>query len=387
MSEDSRKDFIVATIGNFFGYGSSDEALSHLKSSKELNCFLDDGNSMLMALHPELVDGKKLIQAYNQVVTESDSDEWLIFFKLQPTIISPDNLHTNIIISSMLGSPVSTLYHSVQKVFAPILLKDAKWSKKIDQKLQVLLTKLETGLGSTLRQSGFTTDMPEEKGAESSRSNEELFYSILTPLDELEYWADMSTTSANLSSRERSQFFQEILQPVMADFSNMDALSFSECLELLEVTQDALDDLWKQSDYSRPYLESRMHHLLEVISGTLGRYVQRKLSDLDVWDKPFGQVRSQLQDGLEVWEKWNSTAERLTSQFWKTYPLHPWKGGTFVSPTLGILIERLEEVLILRSLHEQLIQLLTPTEVKEFNLPNAFSPFSGMPLIQTICLV
>ena len=51
----------------------------------------------------------------------------------------------------MLDSPISALYHAVQKVFAPVLLKDDKWSRKFDPKLQTLLTELETGLGSAMR--------------------------------------------------------------------------------------------------------------------------------------------------------------------------------------------------------------------------------------------
>ena len=387
MSEDSRKDFILATIGNFFGYSTSEGAVSHIQNSKELNNFLDDGNCMLLALHPEVVHDVQLIQSYNHVVSEDDSDQWLILFKLQPTTINPDNLHTNIIISSIVNSPISTLYHSVQKLFAPILLKDTKWSKTINQKLQILLTELEAGLGSTLRQSGFVANISAERGTvesgvETSKSSENL-YSILTPADELQYWSEIRVSSNKHSTRERAQCFQEILQQIVSEFSNLDALSFSDCLELVEVTQDALDDLWKQPDHT-PYPETRMHHLLEVISGTLGRYVQRKLTDLDVWGKSFGHVRTQLQDALRMWEKWNFTADLLTTQFWKTYHPNQWKGSKFVSLTLSILIKRLEEVLNLRSLHEQLIQLLTPTELKEFNLANAFSPFSGMPLFKQL---
>lgn len=37
------------------------------------------------------------------------------------------------------------------QVFAPILLKDDKWNKKFDPKLQNLLSELEAGLGSVLR--------------------------------------------------------------------------------------------------------------------------------------------------------------------------------------------------------------------------------------------
>lgn len=379
MSGDSRKDFILATIGNFFGYSSSDGAVSHITDSKELNSFLDDGNCMLLALHPELTQGVKLIQVYNTVeAAESSFDQWLILFKLQACTINPDNIHTNVFISSVLDSPVDTLYHAVRKVFAPVLLKDAKWSKNLDPKLQLLLTELEAGLGSALRHAGKAVPVDGAESHTSSSSKEESLHGILTPSDEFQYWAESSLSSSKLSSRERSQFFQEIMQPLVTEFSNLDAQSFSDSLELIEVTQDALDDLWKQTDHTPPYPERRMKHLLEIISGALARYVQRKLTGLDIWGGAFGLVRNALQDGLGVCDKWSSAAETLTTQYWKQYVLHQWKDGPFSSPTLTPLISRLEELLSLRCLHEQLLHLLSPAEQKELNLSNAFSPFSGM---------
>lgn len=368
MSGDSRKDFVLATIGNFFGYSSSDGAISHITDSKELNSFLDDGNCMVLALHPEMTQGVKLIQVYNNVETETKSDQWLILFKLQPCTINPDNLHTNIFILSVLDSPIDTLYHSVQKVFAPVLLKDEKWSKNIDPKIQLLLTELQAGLGSTLRRFG--------KGIEADKSKENL-HGILTPSDEFQYWAESSMSSSRLASRERAQFFQETIQPLVTEFSNLDALSISDSLELIEVAQDALDELWKQTDHTPPYPESRMKHLLEIISSSLSRYVQRKLTDLDLWGGAFGHIRSSLQDGLGVCDKWNSTTEVLGAH-WRQYALHQWKSSAFVSPTLSRLVQRLEEVLSLRSIHEQLLHLLSPAEQQELNLSNAFSSFSGI---------
>ena len=70
MSEDSRKDFILATIGNFFSYSVTDGAISHIIDSKELNNFLDDGNCMILATHAELLQDMRLIQVYNTI----DSD-------------------------------------------------------------------------------------------------------------------------------------------------------------------------------------------------------------------------------------------------------------------------------------------------------------------------
>jgi dynein heavy chain 2 len=196
---------------------------------------------------------------------------------------------------------IDTLYHTVQKVFAPVLLKDAQWSKNMDPKIQHLLTELEAGLGSTLRRHG-KVGVTQERSSRGSCSGSP-HSGILTPSNEFQYWAEESISSSKLSSHEHAQFFQESFQPIVTEFANLDALSFTDVLELVEVSQDTLDDLWKQSDHSPPYPENRMRHLLEIISSSFGRYVQRKLADLDVWRGQFAQVRSCLQDGLNICEK------------------------------------------------------------------------------------
>ena len=74
-----------------------------------------------------------------------------MFFKVAPTVITPDNLHSNVFVLSMLDSPVQGLYHAIERVYAPVLLDNPKWSSQFDGKLQRLLTELETGLGSAVR--------------------------------------------------------------------------------------------------------------------------------------------------------------------------------------------------------------------------------------------
>lgn len=50
-------------------------------------------------------------------------EKLLVFFKLQPTVITAENLHQSLLVSSMLESPINTLYQAVKQVFAPVLLK------------------------------------------------------------------------------------------------------------------------------------------------------------------------------------------------------------------------------------------------------------------------
>ena len=99
---------------------------------------------------------------------KNDDNTAIIFFKLRPDVITPDNIHSNIFVSSMLDSPVSALYHAVQKVYVPALLEDARWSKSFDPKLQTLLSELEAGLGSVMRKKDPTLQGRKADGKESS---------------------------------------------------------------------------------------------------------------------------------------------------------------------------------------------------------------------------
>ena len=61
-----------------------------------------------------------------------NKDRVIVFFKIRPDVITPDNMLTNIVVSSMVESPLNTLYHSMQKVGTDNCLK--LYIKYIDKK-------------------------------------------------------------------------------------------------------------------------------------------------------------------------------------------------------------------------------------------------------------
>lgn len=86
-----------------------------------------------------------------------DGEKALVFYKIRPEVITPDNMHSNIFVSSVLDSPVNTLYQSLHHVFVPMLLKDEQSSRGFDPKLQGLLGELDAGLGSVIRKKSNTS--------------------------------------------------------------------------------------------------------------------------------------------------------------------------------------------------------------------------------------
>lgn len=53
-----------------------------------------------------------------------------------------------VLVSSMLETPVSSLFYALKSEFNPLLLEDNKWSENLPPKLKSLLTDLEAALGS-----------------------------------------------------------------------------------------------------------------------------------------------------------------------------------------------------------------------------------------------
>ncbi|KAG5269301.1 hypothetical protein AALO_G00200500 [Alosa alosa] len=361
-SEDIRKRFILTTTANYFGLKPS----SALSGGRELDNFLDDGNEFVLAI---IKNGKDL-QLSNRIESGDSNEKVLVFFKLRPSVITEENLHQNVLVSSMLESPISTLYQAVRQVFAPVLLKDEKWSKSFDPKLQSLLSDLESGLGSVVRQSN-----PSNSGKQSAKEEDVL--GILTPGDEFQYWADVGQSAERASARDRAANFVELFKPIEKDYNNLDSVALPDAMELVDLTRDTVDDVWKQGDHA-PYPETRMQRLMDVIGGALGRYVQRKLSSLKLWEDPFLSVRESVRAGMAVCEQWASTCEHLTGHVWKRYSPHPWKGDKHRPQSLSCLAHRLEEVVMIRTVHEKLLRLLPAGNQQAVSASRVFEPFSGL---------
>ncbi|XP_025753905.1 cytoplasmic dynein 2 heavy chain 1 isoform X2 [Oreochromis niloticus] len=362
-SDDARKKFILTTTGNFYGLKPS----SSLTDSPELNNFLDDGNEFVLSVSRYDND----LRLSNKIEAVGETREnVLVFFKLRPTVITEDNLHHSLLVSSMLESPINTLYQAVRQVFAPVLLKDERWRSAFDPKLAGLLSELELGLGSVLRQSGT------QPSAKKGRTEEDVL-GILTPSDEFQYWADLSESAEKSSLRERAQHFTEHFKPIQKEYDGLDSLSMSDVMDLVEQSRDALDDIWRQTDYE-PYPETRMVRLMDVIGGALGRFVQRKLSGLKIFEEPFVLVRENLRTGFAICEQWVVACEHLTGQVWKRHAPHPWKGNKHSPETLQCLANRLNEVVTLRVVHEKLLCLLPGAKQQALTVERVFEPFSGL---------
>uniref|UniRef100_G3VCU8 Dynein cytoplasmic 2 heavy chain 1 n=1 Tax=Sarcophilus harrisii TaxID=9305 RepID=G3VCU8_SARHA len=300
-------------------------------------------------------------------------DKVLVFFKLRPEVITEDNMHNNILVSSMLDSPINSLYQAVRQVFAPMLLKDQEWSKNFDPKLQNLLSELEAGLGIVLRRS--------DTNLSKMKFKEDDIRGILTPSDEFQFWIEQAHRGSKQMNKERATYFKELFEAVAREFYNLDSLSLLEVVDLVETTRDAVDDVWRQTEHEH-YPEARMLHLLDIIGGSFGRFVQKKLGTLNIWEDAFHLVKDNLKAGITICEQWVVACNHLTGQMWQRYVPHPWKNEKYFPESLDKLGKRLKEVLAIRTIHEKLIYFLPASEEKIICLTRVFEPFTGLNPLQ-----
>uniref|UniRef100_A0A8C2QHF6 Cytoplasmic dynein 2 heavy chain 1 n=1 Tax=Cricetulus griseus TaxID=10029 RepID=A0A8C2QHF6_CRIGR len=366
---DVRKLFLYTTTQNYFGQRPELWDQPPLSSCPEVNNFLDDGNQMLLR-----VQRSDAGLAFSNTIDFDDTkDKVLVFFKLRPEVITDENLHNNILVSSMLESPINSLYQAVRQVFAPMLLKDQEWSRNFDPKLQNLLSELEAGLGVVLRRSD--ANSPKLKLKEDDTRG------ILTPSDEFQFWIEQAHRGNKQISKERASYFKELFETIAREFYNLDSLSLLEVVDLVETTRDVVDDVWRQTEHDH-YPESRMLHLLDIIGGSFGRFVQKKLGSLKLWEDPYYLVKENLKAGISICEQWVIVCSHLTGQVWQRYVPHPWKNEKYFPETLDRLGKRLEEVLAIRTIHEKLLYFLPASEERVMCLSRVFEPFTGVNPVQ-----
>uniref|UniRef100_A0A452I6Q6 Uncharacterized protein n=1 Tax=Gopherus agassizii TaxID=38772 RepID=A0A452I6Q6_9SAUR len=358
---DKRKRFISVTAANYFGLAASADTTdpsSALVASPQLASFLDDGNEFLLTVRHS---GTQLTVS-NKVEAGDSKDKVLVFFKLRPDAITEDNLHSNILVSSMLDSPINTLYQAVRQVFAPVLLKDEKWSREFDPKLQSLLSELEIGLGTVLRRSD-----PNYSGTKFREDDVRGF----------QFWIERAHRGSKSCSKERASHFKDLFEAIARDYYNLDSLSLFEVVELVETTRDTVDDVWRQTEHD-PFPQPRMQNLLDVIGGSLGRFVQKKMGTLNLWEDAFHIVKENLKAGIMICEQWVAACDHLTGQLWQRYTPHLWKSEKYVPESLDKLGKRLDEVLTIRTLHEKLAYFLPVGEQQTLHLAQVFEPFAGL---------
>lgn len=253
----------------------------------------------------------------------------LIFYKPKAEIVTPENIKTSLLMSSTLNSPVDTLFYLIHNVYSPVLQYQQMQSTKsdaFDAKLSNTLADLETNLKVAIRRS------------ETDESNKR---STLSPLDEFQYWADMSERGKD---KERALFFYNEFKQLIPLYKSIETKPLPDLCEVIEATQDSYDYVWQQADHDPPYSQERMINLLEITSMTLLKCILNKLAKLRPFEDNFNDVKDQLKHSIIVCERWIECCHNLTRRIWRSCPRNRWENDEFVPTSIVRYCKRLNEV-------------------------------------------
>ncbi|CAM9204031.1 unnamed protein product, partial [Ectocarpus fasciculatus] len=381
---DRREDYIADVIAGLSSEKSTrDEVLRAVQGKKELQLFLDDPNTAVLCVRAlrgggvRLDNGLDFLDEGSERETKEGGNEdeppaegrvGLHFVKLRPEPVTGGNIRSLVQVSSMTGSPLNSLYHSIHSVYAPALLKNEAGRQELSGKVQSVIALLDSTLGDAVIYGGgggISHDNNSNNGNENrkgntSRENGDLscFGGIVYPSDEFHFWSGYSGRAAD---RELVTAVVRALEPLREPFSALSGLQTEELEELMDITHTALDEVWKADGGGGArgsYPQARMAHLFDVIGAALCRHVQEKLRPLDIWAGPLSDVRTRLLEGAQVCSKWCRITEELSSSYWSGFIQHPWKGDPHVDNLTAGTAARLEEIHRLRTTREELGRLL-----------------------------
>ncbi|KAG8276873.1 Cytoplasmic dynein 2 heavy chain 1 [Homalodisca vitripennis] len=117
---DERKNFILSTAGNYFQQSSPSHQDEGLWKNVFLNDFLEDAGCFILTVQSK---ADSSLYLGNKLPPGEGKEIVLVFFKIRPEAVTEENMRQTVFVVSMPDSPVVALYYTVQRIFAPTLLK------------------------------------------------------------------------------------------------------------------------------------------------------------------------------------------------------------------------------------------------------------------------
>ncbi|XP_074038391.1 dynein cytoplasmic heavy chain beethoven [Leptinotarsa decemlineata] len=330
---------------------------------QDLQSFLEMENVLTLYGVIQTIDDNKRLKFF-RTITNQDSEMTVVFSKYRPCIPSDDNLLLNIQTTSFSGSPALALYQSLNSVYTPFL------KQKENSNLHRQIANLQNDLRSEI-----FSDVSDIGVIQPSTDFSSL--SVVNSLEhEVSYWNTVTPTSKRdkLTKAART-FFKDCLSSIAGDFSIIDALSINDVEDLLEKSHNVLDDLWR---HEPPFPKDRIKHLMDIIGSDVWKFSSNQLKKHDLWNSEFLEIADALLQQISVGQKWLTSCKQLTEIFWPNYPSHPWKENVYQPDELVRTVSLLQKILNIRTLHKQLVRLLTPQEQVELNTKDMFQCFQDV---------
>ena len=376
MPSDRRAAFFTEAIVNLGTNGSNEKKILEQVEAQGavMGIFLNDANCLVLKATVDNSGPSAVVTLEHNIVPSgtAGSEEtkenvsYVHFIKLRPEAIGAKDIVKDVLVTSASGSPLQALYHSLHYVYGPVISQKGA----VDEKTQQILDSVDSGLSNAI----FAGMEETEEDIHSDLS----IASITKPSDEFDFWDNLTGVS---KYRACAAAFSDAFVDIGPRFARFDELSSEEVRELLEDTQNALDDAWKAPLSENQYPEKRMRHLFEIISKAVARHVSTSMPS-DLWDGRGLSIKRRLEAGVSLLEVWLGVCGELTSTFWENFDEHPWVGGRHVPGVVSDLLARLEDILRVRTTHEELLRLMTPQEQEDMHVSDTFSPFRGIQALQ-----
>ncbi|KAG5867052.1 hypothetical protein JTB14_004846 [Gonioctena quinquepunctata] len=362
MSDFAKKYFIKVAglhLGTTFLEDNWDKDIIGIE---DLQSFLERENVLTLYGVIQVVDDNKRLK-FSRTITNSNFDTIVIFNKYKPCIPSDENLLMFIHTTSLSGSPALALYQSLNSVFAPLLQQKDK--SNIHRQIANLQNDLRTEIFS---------DSNNINLIESPKDFSSL--SVVNSLEhEILYWTSVTPSKRDKLMKTACASFKDIISTVAGDFSIIDALSINDVEDLLERGNNVLDDLWR---HEPPFPEDRIRHIMDIIGSDVWKFTSTQLKKYKLWTSEYLDIADALLQHISVCEKWLTSCKQLTEIFWPNYPANPWKEKSYQPEELVVSVSMLHKILNIRTLHKQLVRLLTPQEQTELNTQNMFQSFQDI---------
>jgi dynein heavy chain 2 len=363
QQDDPRLQALLKWIECSFPRGVVQKYSQQISSSVETEKFIEDGNCTILELC--IVDDKLIINNVISFPPNCTNEIHMIKSKSDPLDESDFTNGTIQFGSLKRSSPSDNLLNTLHNVYGPLLLANKNYSGDFNPLLQNLLTELESGLSSFVR-----------KEKVVHKEDQEFFF--LTPQEEFQYWSEASGNNEYAASIDKS--FRNL--KLYDKFARLDQSKLEDLTQgsenIISDVHTALESVWEMEVARRTYYpQRRMDRLLSVIASSFGRLIQLKLSQTNFWTDEYATVKKSIEQALEICYEWKSVVSLLMGD-WSQNVEHKWQGVPHDDPLLNQLAHRLDQILSIRTGHEQVLQNLTEQERGDLQVDSAFAPFSNL---------
>nr|XP_022905741.1 cytoplasmic dynein 2 heavy chain 1 [Onthophagus taurus] len=369
--EENLRSFFTNILSSYSGINFSEESWDkYVRCKEKMFDFVDNENTLTLFAYI-LKDNDNVKYVELQTEFGNNFEKVVVFYKIKNVVLNKENVSDVVEITSLKESGNLGLYHSLNKVFTPILNKGNRKSLA-QNNVEKQLFQLQTGLRGTILSGSLDSD--------PLKNVDKLSLNVILSLDnEVEFWVNAINNAKNKNERIQYEEIKEILLPLSKDFGVIDALPIIEVEDLLENAHNTLDDLWR---HEPPFPKVRMENLMEIIASDVIHSINKEITKRDFWLLDFNTAYDILNICTTVGNKWITSCKQLTEVFWPNYSLHIWTGESFVPTNLKHLINGLEKILNIRTIHKQLVRLLTINEQQDLNVDNMFEPFKNLQILK-----